>query len=112
MRTLETVGSEGAQQIIITFLEEPVTIKLRFLSVVEMWIMDVTYGENVIQGVRLSVGVGLLISRLFPFDFIVQDTTANGQDPFQKTDFSTGRCVLYFLEPEEADELRGFPVAV
>ncbi len=48
-----------------------------------------------------------LLSNNLPFDFIVEDQSNNGIDPFRIDDFSEGRCALYMLEAAEMGEIRG-----
>jgi hypothetical protein len=69
--------------------------------------MSVTYNDKTINGVKLSAGVLHMRSRNFPFDFIVEDTSAAGLDPYKPEDFTTGRTIMYLIEPDEMAEIRG-----
>lgn len=84
-----------------------VVIVLRFLPVVQIWIMDVEHEGRAQRGVKLSASVLHIRSFNFPFDFTVVLTDDTGIDPFRRDDFETGRCELYFVTPAEMVDLRG-----
>lgn len=84
-----------------------VVIVLRFLPVVQIWVMDVEHEGRAQRGVKLSASVLHIRSFNFPFDFTVVLTDDTGIDPFRRDDFETGRCELYFVTPAEMVDLRG-----
>ena len=110
MKRIENIGNEGLQRQTIPLPNGDAILTIRFLSVVQIWIMSVTYNDRTINGVKLSCGVLHMRARNFPFDFIVEDTSSSGLDPFQVDDFSSGRTILYLVEEDEMEELRGQPV--
>lgn len=71
---------------------------------------DEQKSEPPIYGVKMALGVTHIRHRNWPFDFAVIDTTGEGIDPFRVDDFTTGRCELYFVTPEEMITLRGADV--
>tara|TARA_R100000655_G_scaffold15789_3_gene34817 strand:+ start:17780 stop:18115 length:336 start_codon:yes stop_codon:yes gene_type:complete len=107
MKRIENIGNEGLQSQVIPLSNGDAVLTIRFLSLVQIWTMDVTYNERAIYGVKLSCGVIHMRSKNFPFDFIVEDTSSSGLDPFQIEDFSSGRTILYLVEAEEMEEIRG-----
>jgi len=107
MKKIENIGNEGLQKQTIPLPNGDAILTIRFLSVVQFWTMDVTYNDKTINGVKLTCGVLHMRSRNFPFDFIVEDTSAAGLDPFQVEDFSTERTILYLVEDDEMEEIRG-----
>ena len=110
MRQIENIGNEGLQTITIPLPNGDLVMTIRYMSVVQIWTMDVTYNGRTLNGVKLSVGVLHMRSKNYPFDFICEDTSGAGLDPFQVEDFSTGRTILYLVEADEMDEIRGQPV--
>lgn len=107
MKRIENIGNEGLQSQVIPLPNGDAVLTIRFLSPVQIWTMDVTYNEKAIYGVKLSCGVLHMRSKNLPFDFIVEDTSSAGLDPFQIEDFSSGRTILYLVEAEEMEEIRG-----
>jgi len=112
MRELENIGSESFQRHTIIFQESEIILKLRFLPVVEQWFIDVNYKDFSANGIKLAVGVLHIRSSNQPFDFLVQDNSGNGLDPFRLDDFSTERCTLFIAEADDMAELRGTEVAL
>ena len=107
MKRIENIGNEGLQKQTIPLPNGDAVLTIRYLSSVQFWSMDVTYNDRSIYGVKLSCNVLHMRSKNFPFDFIVEDTSSAGLDPFQLEDFATGRTILYLVEAEEMEEIRG-----
>ena len=107
MKQVENIGNEGFQSHTIPLPTGDLILKLKFLSLVGFWQMSVEFNGKSINGIKLSVGVLHMRSANFPFDFIVQDTSESGIDPFKSDDFTLGRCILYLLESDEIAEIRG-----
>ena len=112
MRKLSGITNDPIQKYSFSVGDNEVSIRLRFLSVVESWVMDVEYNGKRINGVLMSLGVLHLKSYNFPFDFILNDTQGLGLDAFRIDDFSSERVELYILESEELVEIRGYEVAI
>lgn len=107
MRLLQNITDEPIQRHTIIFEESEITFKLRFYPKSEMWCFDASFGDWSVFGLKLSVGVLHMLSQNKPFDFIVTDESGIGIDPFQKTDFSSGRCKIYLLESADLVQRRG-----
>ena len=107
MIQIENIGDEGFQKHTIPLPNGDVILSLRFLSSVQFWQMSVTYNDSSINGVKLSCGVLHMRSANFPFDFIVEDTSTAGLDPYKAEDFTTGRIIMYLIEPDEMADIRG-----
>jgi hypothetical protein len=112
MKLLTGIISEPIQTFILPIDEEEATIKLQFAPVVQQWFFNVIYNGVNVNGVKLSLGVLHLRDYNFPFDFILQDTSNAGIDPFQVDDFFTGRIKMYILDAVEMAAIRGYNVKV
>jgi len=109
MFSIENLTNQAHQQYIIPFHDEEIIITLRFLNVVSIWTMDVSYKNKNINGIKLSIGVFLLNNNL-PFDFVVIDKSIQNVDPFQIEDFATNRCKLHMLDDADMENIRGYAV--
>lgn len=112
MRKILNIGNEAYQRHAILFEESEIILELRYLSPVQIWIMNVEYKDWSISGVKLSCGVQHFRGSNMPFDFIVTDNLGYGQDPFRLADFSDERCTLFLLEPTELAVIRGTSVQI
>ena len=114
MRLVDNIGVESRQRIRVTHadLTLDVDLTLTFLGVTQIWFANVAYGADRISGVKLSLGTLHFVSKNWPFDLVVRDTSELGVDPFQINDFATGRCELYLVEPSEMETVRGAPVEI
>lgn len=109
-KIIQNIGSEAIQRHTILFGNKEIILTLRFFPRQTIWLMDIVYGDVSIFGIKLSTGVLHILSRNLPFDFIVQDLSGNGIDPFKRYDFSEERCVLYMLEASDMEDIRGISV--
>jgi len=109
---IENIGNETLQRHVILFQETEIILTLRFLPMVSFWFYNVEYKGRQANGYKLSTGTPHMLSRNFPFDFIVTDNNNTGIDPINRNDFLNGRCTLYMLEPNEIEALRGQPVEI
>lgn len=101
------ISSEAYQRHIILLNDKEITLKLRFLPSNAIWIADIETTDFSLYGLKLSVGVLHMKNSNKPFDLIVRDLSNNGLDPFQKDDFSSGRCALYMLSANDMINIRG-----
>lgn len=109
---IENITSEAFQRHIVLLDDQEVEITLRFLSVVQGWFISVTYGNRSVNGFRVSLNTLHMLSQNFPFDFIAEDLTGRGVDPFKIDDFSENRCALYMLQTADMEAIRGQDVEV
>lgn len=110
MRRLTNLGSESIQRHVVLFDESEIVVTLRFFPTIERWTVSCDYNGMSIYNKPLSVGVLHIRNFNLPFDFFCRDLSGNGLDPFQKTDFSDGRCALYLVEREDMRLIRGVEV--
>ena len=110
MRRLQNITAEPIQRHTILFEESEIIFTLRFYPRTQIWMFDAEFGDTVVYGLKLSVGVLHMISQNQPFDFICVDKSGNGIDPFTRTDFSGGRCEIYLLESADMKLIRGVEV--
>jgi len=107
MRQIENIGDEGFQNHNILLADGDINLQIRFLSSVQFWQMSVTYQGKSINGVKMSCGVIHMRSANFPFDFIITDESGAGIDPYKSDDFSSGRNIVYLLDSDEMEQIRG-----
>lgn len=110
MIRIQNITNEPIQRHTIVFQESEVVITLRLYPRMQMWAIDAEYKDWAVHGLKLSLGVLHMASQNKPFDFAVVDKSGTGIDPFQSTDFSSGRCELYMFEPDEMAIIRGAEV--
>ena len=111
MRQLSNITSDSIQEHLLE-IGETITFTLRFLPPASIWVFDVLYKDRRINGVKLSLGVLHLKSHNLPFDFVIEDTSNSGIDPFKKDDFLSGRILINLLTQDELEMLRGYPVEI
>ena len=70
--------------------------------------MNFTYGDKIINGIKLSSRV-LLLKNNLPFDLFIDDKGLN-LDPFSLSSFSDNLFDFILLEREEIAEIRGYNV--
>jgi hypothetical protein len=109
---VQNITDEPHQRHVILIDDAEVTVVLRFYPTVQIWCVDVDAAGRTASGFKLSLGVLHMVSQNFPFDFVVQDTSGTGLDPFKLDDFSTGRCALYMLDAADMEAVRDAPVPV
>lgn len=112
MIQINNITDEAIQIHTIIFEESEIILILKFLPIVNSWVFDIEYKNTIASGYRLALGTLHMISRNFPFDFVVQDASGLGIDPYMIDDFSTGRCILYMLESADMEGIRGGPVPI
>lgn len=94
----------------IPFEDSDITMEVKFLDVVQMWICNIFYEEQSFYGLKLACGSTMLRARNLPFDFYLVNNLNNGFDPFLDSDFSDESYTLYLIERDEITELRGYEV--
>lgn len=109
---IDNITDEAHQRHTIIFEESEVIISLRFLPVVESWVLNVQYKTVTANGYKLSLGTLHLRSRNLPFDFVVLDNSGTGLDPYRLDDFSENRCQLYMLNSDDMEAIRNAPVPI
>lgn len=109
---INNLTDEMKQRHIILFEESEIVLILKFNPSAQIWTIDVTYKDISIYGYKLSLSVSHFESKNLPFDFVVEDATGEGIDPFKKDDFSQGRCLLYMLETDDMEIVRDAPVPI
>ena len=112
MRQLTNINNEPIQSFILLVGDEEAMIQLRFYPTIQAWYFNLEFRGIPINGIKLSLGVLHINSYNFPFDFIIEDTSGSGIDPFKVDDFQVGRINLYMLTAEEMAAYRGYSVKV
>lgn len=96
--------------ITIPFEDNDIHIKIKYLSIVQIWSMNILYKDIQINGIKLSCGVPHLRAKNLPFDFLLENNIKSGFDPYLESDMSDGSYTLYLLEREDMNEIRGYEV--
>ena len=109
-RRLQEITDEPIQDHTLQAEGLTADITLRYIPQVGAWFADVDCAGKRRAGVRLAVGVLHMESANMPVDLVVRDTSGLGLDPTNRDDFSTRRCELYVLMPDEVETVRGAPV--
>lgn len=107
MLQVQNITDEPFQRHSILYEGYEIVLTLRYLHRCSIWIMNLEYGDWSVNGIKLSVGVPHMYGQNQAFDFVVSDETGNGIDPYKQDDFSVGRNIIYLLERDDIEELRG-----
>ncbi len=95
------------QEFQVPFEDDLITIALNFRF--DNWLMNVSYLEKELNGVRLSSGVLLLEGKNFPFEIVIDDKGL-GLDPFTADCFERQLFEFLILDRDEITNLRGYEV--
>lgn len=109
---IENITNDAHQRHIVLLEDKEVTLVIRFLSIAQAWFIDVAYEGRTASGFKLALNTLHMQSQNFPFDFIVQDLTGRGVDPFRLDDFSDDRVAFYMLQRDDMAEIRGQDVPI
>lgn len=109
---INNITSEAFQRHTIVLDDQEVELTLRFLPTVEGWFFDVTFGGRTVKGFKLALNTLHMVSQNFPFDFVSEDLSGRGIDPFRIGDFIENRCALYMLQTDDMTEIRGQDVPI
>lgn len=108
MKTIN-IGNEALQTLEVPFENNIINLTVRFSQTRSEWTVDLTYLARTINGVRLAVGTTSLKNNL-PFDFLIEDNSKQGFDPYDAEDFAQNRCTFFLLERVDLVQIRGFDV--
>lgn len=101
------IDSTEFQEFSVPFEGELINIILNFRF--DNWLMNVSYKDKELNGLRLSSAVLMLEGRNFPFEIIIDDK-GQGLDPFSAEAFEDGIFDFYILERDEVVNIRGYEV--
>lgn len=101
------IDSTEFQEFFVPFEDDLITISLNFRF--DNWLMNVSYLDKELNGVRLSCGVLLLEGKNLPFEIIINDKDS-GLDPFSADCFERELFEFLILDRDEVEALRGFEV--
>jgi hypothetical protein len=107
LKRIQNITSEPIQRHTVLLPDGEITLTLRFYPRTQIWAMDAEYRGWAVYGLKMSLSVLHMLSQNQPFDFTVIDNSNSGIDPFQRNDFSSGRCELIMLERDEIRQIRG-----
>lgn len=111
-RKIDDISDETVQDHVIQFEQDEIELRLQFHPFNQIWTFNVSFKGKSANGVKLSVGTLHIRSENFPFDFVVSDESGEGLDPFQASDFSDGRSILYMYDADDMEDIRGAAVPI
>jgi hypothetical protein len=109
-KRIENITDEYNQRHVITTDFGEISLSLNYSTITKSWSISVVYGTTGIYGKRIALNVPTFLEQNLPFDFVCLDSSGQEVEPFLKNDFSSERCKLYLLEPEDVRQIRGFSV--
>lgn len=79
--------------------------KLRYYARMLSWYFDLTYNNKTINNVKIVLHPNILrqFRNILPFGITFFTDNGSPIEPFQKTDFSTGRVKMGILNSEEVN---------
>ena len=107
---LEKINADAHQEHRLLIEGGDVVLTLRYHPAPQIWAMDVSYSGVAAYGLKLTLGTLHVRAANLPLDFVVQDTSGTGIDPFLDDDFESGRCRLWMVTAAEMREIRGVEV--
>lgn len=109
MKILEGIRATGRQKL-RTAAEngDTVEITLYYLPAPQMWKIDILSGNFDLKGLRLSNSLNILVQYQNIISFGLAVLIRDGGEPFLINDFSSGRCLLSIITPDEVDSVEDF----
>lgn len=85
-----------------------IEFRLIYRPAIQMWFIDITYGDFEVNGMRVCRSLNLLhqYKKILPFGLFIY--IADGVEPFLINDFSSGRVVIYILDDTEKATIDDF----
>lgn len=106
MKYLNKISSDALQSVIIPSIDgKNATCVFRFLPTQKRWMIDITYGDFVLNGYYISCSPNFLrkFRNIIPFG--MSCITAHGFDPFSVDDFETQTSLLYLLDSDDVQTI-------
>jgi len=113
MKRLEGIRATGTQRLTTTASNgDVVVIVLFYDAATQNFKIDVEWNDFILRGTRVFSSPNLLnqYENIIPFGLAV--VTTGGGEPFLVNDFSSGRCNMYLLTPEEVVDVNDFYVSL
>jgi hypothetical protein len=101
------IDSTEFQEFSVLFEGDLISITLNFRF--DNWLMDLSYNDKELKGVRLSSGVTMLEGKNFPFEIVIYDKGL-GLDPFSADCFERNLFEFLVLDRDEVFDIRGYEV--
>lgn len=82
---------------------ETANFTLRYYPRMTSWFFDISYGDKTINGVKVVLHPNILrqFKNILPFGLMFYTDNGSPVEPFQPTDFQTGRVKMAILNKEE-----------
>lgn len=102
--------SSGANQKQVLLLPDGtgITIELRFVEMQYGWFMNMTYGDFILNGIRIVNSPCMLYQFRNQLPFGLAVFTEGGREPTLQDDFLSGASKLYILTESEVEEFTEF----
>lgn len=91
MQQFNLVGIPGVQ----------IGVMLRFMPRIQCWVMDISYGSFVAQGIPIVCSPNLLRQWINIIPFGIACTNIYQLDPYTVNDFADGTASLYLLDSDD-----------
>jgi hypothetical protein len=86
-----------------------ITLRMYFVSMQFGWfVAELSYNDFVVYGLRICNSPNMLHQFRNKIPFGLKCTTADGREPSQQQDFSSGASQLFILSPDECDAYTGY----
>jgi hypothetical protein len=108
MLTLEGIQAVPTQTFRTPIDQGIIISKLYYKPAIQMWFIDVTFNEFIVNGLKISVQANILnqYKNNIPFGINVQLLDADkGYEPVLIDDFSSGRVTLNILDQTELEQI-------
>lgn len=99
MLLIDSLTNDAMQQFTLTGIPGiQVSVLLRFMPRIQTWVMDITYGTFIAQGIPVLCSPNLLRQweNIIPFGMAC--TNIYQLDPYTINDFTDGTASLYLLD--------------
>lgn len=107
MKLIDRINDSAIQKITLLTEDtgERITCTLRYMPTQLSWIMDIIYGDFVLNGVSVVSGLNILRNYKNILPFGVSITTTDGFDPYYLQDFQSGRAKFYLLSQSDVESV-------
>lgn len=106
MQQIDTISSEPKQRFsLVLDNNETVDFKLYYLARMQSWYYDFTYKDLTVNSSKVVLTPNSLrnFRRIIPFG--IAFTSDGLVEPFEITDFSSGRVKMYVLNSDEVNQI-------
>lgn len=105
---INKITIDPVQRLILTGIPQiQITMDIRFMPRVQRWIMNLAYGDTVINGIAIVSSLNLLRQFKDNIPFGMTCIMADGLDPYKVDVFATKTANLYLLDSTDVATIEG-----